>query len=233
MPRIRLTKAQQAKIRQHRKRRGMQALKRFRKPRISRPLALATHNFVENIGYQDLDVKTPLQAGNVFSYYVAQIGEWTQYRAIFKLYRINKVVVTFKKDIADPNVYNNNLSSANQAYALQNVELSYLREYTDNAAPANMTAFKANSKVRQVILTNSNPSHTVTLTPAVQKLTTYEDELIGNVTKTQPVFKPWLDTSFDELNHRGLQVMLTGQALTSPGKVRMDTKIYFSCRNQD
>lgn len=200
---------------------------------IQKPLALKTHNFVESLPAVDIDVQTVSAGGNVYSYHIAEIPEWSNYKQIFKLYRINKIVVTFKKDITGANVYNDNLSAQNQAYALQNVELSYLREYTDISPSANLEDFKKNSKVSQVILTNSRPSHTMSLTPAVQKQTTYQDDLLGTVTKAQPVFKEWLDTSFDELIHRGLQVHVTGQNLTSKGKIRMDAKVYFSCRNQD
>jgi hypothetical protein len=234
MARIKLTKAQQAKIRRARMKRGFKALKGFRgKARPRKPLALTTHNFVENLPVIDIDVQADSAAGHVYAYHIAQITDWPNYKGIFRLYKINKIVVTFKKDIAGANVYNNNLNSANMPYALQNVQLSYLRDYTDQTAPLNLEDFKKNSKVVQVTLTNSKPEHTLTLTPAVNKLTTYQDDVLGNVTKSQPVFKEWMDTSYDELLHRGLQVMCTGQNLTSKGKIRMDTKIYFSCRNQE
>ena len=181
----------------------------------------------------EIDVRPSNQGGNIFSYVISEIPEWSNYKQIFKLYRINKVVVTFKKDITGANVYNDNISAQNQAYALQNVELSYLREYTDVSTESNLLNFKKNSKVTQVILTNSKPSHTITLTPAVQKLTTYQDDVETTVTKAQPVFKQWIDTSYDDLTHRGLQVFCTGQNLTSKGKIKMDAKVYFSCRNQD
>jgi hypothetical protein len=201
-------------------------------PAPKKALALLTHNFVENLPEQELDVKSELQTGNIFAYHAFQIPNWNEYKQIFGLYKINKVVVTFKKDITGQNVYNDNISSQNQSYALQNVELSYLRDYTDTTAPANMTAFKTNSKVKQVILSNSRPTFSLTLTPAVQKVTTYQDELLGTVTKTQPEFKQWLDVTYEELLHRGLQVMVTGQNLSSKGKIRMSTKVYFSCKNQ-
>jgi hypothetical protein len=236
MPRIKLTKAQQAKIRRARMKRGFKAFRGLKgryRPRIQKPLALKTHNFVENLPGVDIDVTPDNVAGHAYSYHIAQVTDWPNYKGIFRLYKINKIVVTFKKDITGQNVYNDNVSAQNQPYALQNVELSYLRDYTDTTAPLNLDDFKKNSKVTQVILTNSRPSHTLMLTPAVNKVTTYQDDVVGTINKAQPVFKQWMDTSYDELLHRGLQVMLTGQSLTQRGKIRMDAKIYFSCRNQE
>ena len=208
-------------------------MKRRRYPIKKKPLALITHNFVENLPVVDLDVMADTSPGQMFSYHIAQVPDWPNYKGIFRLYKINKVVITFKKDIAGANVYNNNIAAQNQAYALQNVQLSYLRDYTDTTAAVNLEEFKKNSKVVQVVLTNSNPEHTMTLTPAVNKITTYQDDVVGQIHKPMPVFKEWMDTSFDELLHRGLEVHVTGQNLTSKGKIRMDTKIYFSCRNQE
>lgn len=227
-------KPQRGRSQSRRSRRSRsRAPSRSRIARIPKPLALITHNFVENLPVVDIDVTSDASAGHVYSYHIAQVTDWPNYKGIFRLYKINKIVVSFKKDIAGANVYNDNLSSQNQPYALQNVELSYLRDYTDTTAPLNLADFKKNSKVSQVILTNDKPSHTFSLVPAVNKVTTYQDDLLGTINKPQPVFKQWMDTSFDELLHRGLQVMVTGQNLTSKGKIRMDTKIYFSCRNQE
>ena len=213
--------------------RAFKNMRKRRYPIKKKPLALTTHNFVENLPVVDLDVKADTSAGTMFSYHIAQIPDWPNYKGIFRLYKINKVVITFKKDIAGANVYNNNLSASNQAYALQNVQLSYLRDYTDTTAASNLEEFKKNSKVVQVILSNDKPEHTMTLTPAVNKITTYQDDVVGQIHKPMPVFKEWMDTSFDELLHRGLEVHVTGQNITSKGKIRMDTKIYFSCRNQE
>lgn len=204
-----------------------------RAARYKKPLALKTHNFVESLGAIDIAVQPVTAGGNTYAYAISELPEWSHYKQIFKLYRINKIVVTFKKDIAGANVYNDNLDSKNQPYALQNVELSYLREYTDVSSASNLADFKKNSKVSQVVLTNSRPTHSITLTPAVQKLTTYQDDVETTITKAQPVFKQWLDTSYDDLIHRGLQVFCTGQNLSSRGSIRMDAKVYFSCRNQD
>ena len=231
--RLGYTMSKQAqKTRQKAKARAFSKMKRYR-PRVRKPLAIKTHNFVESLSAVDIDVQTVTAGGNVYAYAISEIPEWSHYKQIFKLYRINKVVVTFKKDISGANVYNDNLSAQNQPYALQNVELSYLREYTDVSPSANLADFKKNSKVQQVILSNTNPSHTITLTPAVQKLTTYQDDVETTITKAQPVFKQWLDTTYDDLVHRGLIVHCTGQNLSSKGKIRMDAKVYFSCRNQD
>lgn len=223
---------QAQKTRQKAKGRAFSKMKKYR-PRIRKPLAIKTHNFVENLPAIDIDVLPDTSAGNVYSYHIAQVTDWPNYKGIFKLYKINKVVITFKKDITGANVYNNNLTSANQAYALQNVEVSYLREYTDTTAASNLDEFKRNSKVKQFILSNNNPQTTITLTPAVNKVTTYQDDVETTINKAQPVFKEWLDVSYDELLHRGLHVHVSGQNFTSKGKIRMDTKIYFSCRNLD
>lgn len=222
-----------SKFRKSRSRSRSRAPSRSRKMQIQRPLALATHNFVESLSPVDITVQADSAGGNVYGYVISEIPEWSNYKQIFKLYKINKVVITFKKDIAGANVYNDNLSAQNQPYALQNVQLSYLREYTDVSPASNLADFKKNSKVVDVILSNAKPEHTMSLTPAVQKLTTYQDDVETTITKAQPVFKQWLDTSYDELIHRGLIVHCTGQNLTSKGKIRMDTKVYFSCRNQD
>ena len=133
------TKIQRA-FRKYRRRKGRGILRK-------KPLALMTHNFVENLPVVDLDVKADSNPGQIFSYHIAQVPDWPNYKGIFRLYKINKVVITFKKDIAGANVYNNNLSSSNQAYALQNVQLSYLRDYTDSTAATTLEQFKKNSKV--------------------------------------------------------------------------------------
>lgn len=206
---------------------------RSRRMKIRKPLALATHNFVENMPTQDLDVKLDSQAGYIFAYKMADIPEFTQYKQIFKLYKINKIVVTFHKDVTGANVYNDNLQAAYQPYQLQNVNVSLLREYEDDTVPLNLEDFRKNSKVQSIVLSNSSPSHTISLTPALQKVTTYEDSLIGTQTVVRPEFKQWIDCDNDLLNHRGLQVFLTAQALSQKGRIRMETKCYFSCRNQD
>lgn len=223
---------QAQKTRQKAKARAFSKMKKYRS-RVRKPLAIKTHNFVENLPAVDIDVKADTADGNIYDYHIAQITDWANYKGIFKLYRINKIVVTFKKDITGANVYNNNISANNMPYALQNVEVSYLRDYTKTTAESNLAEFKRNSKVKQIILSNDRPSATITLTPAVNKVTTYQDDVETTINKAQPVFKEWLDVSYDELLHRGLEVHCNAQNFTSRGKIRMDTKIYFSCRNLD
>ena len=119
---IRLTKAQLAKIRTAKMRRGFNRLRR-RPVRPRKQLALTTHNFVERTLPQTLTVANESSATGLFKQFsLSQCFQVAHYVALFEYYKINKVVVEFRYKGATTPAYANIPASSTgtqPAYAME------------------------------------------------------------------------------------------------------------------
>ena len=235
--RIRLTKAQMAKVRQARLRRGFRALKGRTRPR--KALALKTHNFVERCQPQELVVANEGSAVGLFRNFT-----WTQclqvasYAAIFEYYRINKVVVEFRYKGAETPAYASTpaTSSGNQAAYNQEIineinPVLYFKVDHNDITADSLTKMKESMRTREHQFTNNRPNFTITLKPAIQA----EAYKTAISTAYRPKWGQWLSTADDTVPHYGLKCYAVAGAGNSPnmGKIEVQTKIYFTCKNNE
>ena len=231
--RIRLTKAQVAKIRRARLRRGFRALK-GRTGRIRKPLALKTHNFVERTQPTTLTVANESSAVGLFrDYSWSQCLQVGSYAAIFEYYRINKVVVEFRyKGASTPafTTINGTASQNNEINNEINPVLYFKVDHNDIAADS-LSTLKESMRTREHQLTNNRPNFTIAFKPAIQA----EAYKTAISTAYRPKWGQWLSVTDDTVPHYGLKVYAVAGAGNNPnmGKIEVTTKIYFSVKCND
>lgn len=228
MPRIRLTKAQQAKVRQARMRRGMRALKR-RPRRIRQPLALQTHNFVERSTIED----NLLCDGSVGLFRHFQINEMAQsgeYINIFEEYKINKVVATFRYKANSTVAVG---QSGNQVNEINPV-LYFKIDHNSDSTSVSLDDMKKSMKTKEHQFTNDKPEFSVAFKPAVLVEGSTVEGAIG--THYYPRWGQWLPVEEGAVGHFGLQayaVAGSGGGTSQPGSLKVTYKIYFSMKSNN
>lgn len=231
MPRIKLTKAQQAKIRRARMRRGFKALKGGRKMRVRKPLALKTHNFVERCQPQELIVANESSAVGLFRNFTLsqclQVGSYTE---IFEYYKINKVVVEFRYRGAETPAYTtiNGTSVQNNEIVNEINPVLYFKVDHNDVNADSLSVMKESMRTREHQLSSNKPNFSITLKPAIQA----EAYKTAISTAYRPKWGQWLSTLDDTVPHYGLKVYAVAGAGNSPnmGKIEVQTKIYFSAK---
>lgn len=232
MGKIRLTKAQLAKVRRARMKRGMKALKRYARPRVRKPLALKTHNFVERTAAETITVDDEGSAVGLFRYFqLSQINQVSSYTNIFEYYKINKVVVEFRyKSIGTPayTSINGTGTTNNEIVNEVNPVLYFKVDHNDTNADS-LPELKESMKTREHQFTNHRPNFTITLKPAIQA-EAYKTALASAY---MPKWGQWLSVDDSSVPHYGLKayaVAGTSGSSSNLGAIEVQTKIYFSCK---
>ena len=238
--RIRLTKAQIAKIKAAKMRKGFRRLKlaaAFGRPRRVTKLALKTHTFVERTLTEDfMNVKqAPVPADGLHkSWSLAELRQATYYRNIFEQYKINKVVVTFRyKGVGTA------AGGTSHRPNEINPVLYIKRDHNDDQDSTggnqeSLSEMKDSSKTFEVQLTNNRPNFSMTIKPAILM----EDSVYNGATGVQhmPVWGKWIDVKEDNINYYGLKAYAVGQGSSSAdalGKIEVSYKVYFSMKNNE
>lgn len=231
MPRIRLTKAQQAKVRRARMRRGFKALKRGRGMRIRKPLALRPHNFCERVVEEDL---LPVNGAGLFKSFALQdVYNTTSYQKLFEYYKINKVVITLRYK-ADGQVRQDSVvtsSPGTQSVNEVNPLVWFKVDHNDVAADT-LDQMKASMRTKEMQFTNNKPKLTIVLKPAI-----LEEAYKSTVASTYvPKWGQWLTTQDPTVPHYGIKMYATasGAAATNLyGSILVQRTYYFTCKNNE
>lgn len=225
--RLRLTKAQLAKIRRSRLRRGFRAMKRMR-PR-KQPLALQTHNFVERSTIED-NLLCDGSAGLFKHFQLNEMAQSGEYINIFEEYRINKVVATFRYKANSTVAVG---QSANQVNEINPV-LYFKVDHNSDSTTVSLADLKKSMKTREFQFTNDKPEFNVVLRPAVLVEGSTVEGAIG--THYYPQWKKWLPVEEGAIGHFGLQayaVAGSGGGISQPGSLKVTYKIYFSMKSNN
>lgn len=208
-------------------------VKRERKARIQKPLALATHNFTEWSNAPDLVDVNGGATAKMWSF--NQIAQFASYRELFEYFKLVKVIAQFSIGTSSVVPYNDMLDGKNQPTMPSKVEVFYKIDHNDAVPPATLALFKESGQVRNFILSDSTPSHSVVIKPSVLKNTSYySNALLGTTDVREPKWDQWLDASTAQgLEHYGLKVMANSHTTSQPGKVKVEYRLYFAAKNND
>lgn len=202
--------------------------------RIPKPLALKTHNFVERTNAQTLTVANESSAVGLFrDFSFSQCLQVANYAALFEYYKINKVVVEFRYKGAETPAYttiNGTTVQNNEIKNEINPVLYFKVDHNDVTADT-LDTLKKSMKTREYQLTNNNPNFTITFKPAIQA----EAYKTAISTAYMPKWNQWLATTDDTVPHYGLKVYaVAGKGNNANmGKIEVQTKIYFSVKNNE
>lgn len=241
MAKIKLTRQQQKKVAMHRKRRGFMALKynlgmgRIPRPMKRKSLALTTHNFVERCATQEIVVGPEATAVGLFRYFqLSQINQVSSYTAIFEQFRINKVVVEFRYKATGTPAYApiNGAGTSNVEIVNEVNPVLYFKVDHNDADSDSLATLKESMKTREHQFTNNRPNFTITLKPAVQ-VEAYKTALSSAY---MPKWGQWLNVDDSAVPHYGLKAYcVAGRSGSSAniGTIEVQSKIYFSCKNNE
>lgn len=195
------------------------------------PLALQQHHFVERNTVQDvIQIDTEASAVGLFkSFTLDHCNNASSYKDLFEYYKIDKIVVTFKyKGEALP-AYNT-IPGSNQMMNEVNPLLYFKVDHNDIASDPLIT-MQQSMRTRTKVLTNNESEFTITLKPAIQA-EAYKSAI---ATTYIPKWGQWLSTADGSVPHYGLKAYAIGyrDANFNPGKIQVETKTYFSCKNNE
>lgn len=200
-------------------------------PRIRKPLALRQHDFVER---KTLDlvmqVDTEAAAIGMFkTFTLDELNNSSSYKDLFEYYKINKVVVTFKYKSVPTPAYSNN-AGGNTMINEINPILYFKVDHNDISSDPLIT-MQQSMKTRTKTLTNNESEFTITLKPAIQS-EAYKSSV---ATTYIPKWGQWLSTDDGSVPHYGLKAYAIGfrDANFNPGKIQVEFKTYFSCKNNE
>ena len=234
-----LTKAQRAKLRKMRLKRGFRRIARARWGRPRKSLALKPHAFVERCNPQELTVANESVAVGLFrNFSLSQVLDVANYTRLFEYYKLNKVVVEFRYKGASTPAYASVPATTGGAQPAYNQEiineinpvLYFKVDHNDSTADS-LATLKKSMRTREKQLSSNNPNFTITLKPAVQT-----EAYKSAVTTTYiPKWGQWLSTQDDTVPHYGLKVYAVAGVGNSPnmGKIEVTSKIYFTCKNNE
>lgn len=198
---------------------------RYRKRK--QPLALKQHNFVERVKVDDQIVIAPeaTAVGLFKTFKLSDIRQDDSYTDIFEMYRIDKVVVTFRyKQI-------NNATEANgRAQNEVNPLLYFKVDHNDNTSDS-MITLKESMRTKEHQFSNDKPNFTITLKPAIQA-EAYRTSLTSGYT---PKWGQWLNCADAEVPHYGLKAYCLAyrDGAWNPGNLTVEYKYYVSFKNNE
>ncbi len=195
--------------------------------RRSTPLALKQHTFVERVKVNDqIVINTEANAVGLFkSFKLSDIRQDDSYTDIFEMYKINKIVVTFRyKQI------NNATESNGRAQNEVNPLLYFKVDHNDINAD-DMITMKESMRTREHQFSNDKPNFSITLKPAVQ-VEAYRTSLTSGYT---PKWGMWLNCADKEVPHYGLKAYCLAyrDGAWSPGNLTVEYKYYVTFKNNE
>jgi len=201
-----------------------------------RQLALKTHQFVERVeatpaiplNYSTLNLDGNLITTVGISFSLDQIAQSASYSKLFEYYRIDKVICEFRYKTSGN--YANSSLSGNPINEI-NPTLIFKVDHNDidlDTVPVLMKSTKTKEKQ----LTNNQPNFSIQIKPAV--LTElYKTSLTSAYA---PKWDLWLNMDDLGVPHYGLKIninMPTPISGVDYGELRLYSKIYFSCKNNE
>lgn len=199
--------------------------------RVSKPLALSVHNFVERCTAQEIIVANESAAVGLFrNFSLSQCSQVSHYQALFEYYKINKVVVEFRYKGAETPAYTtiNGTGTQNNEIVNEINPVLYFKVDHNDVGADTLAKMKESLRTREHQLSSNKPNFTITLKPAIQA----EAYKTAISTGYMPKWGQWLSTLDDTIPHYGLKVYAVAGAGNSPnmGKIEVQTKIYFSAK---
>lgn len=209
-------------------------VKSERKARIQKPLALATHNFTE-WGYMPTELAVNQASGTAKTWTFNEITQFSHYKELFEYFKLVKVIAQFSIGTSSVVPYNDMVAGQNQPTQMSKVEVYYKIDHNDETSPASLTSFKESGQVQNFILSDSMPTKSIVIKPSVLKSTNYySNALLGTTAVKEPKWNQWLDAATAQgLEHYGLKMMAFSHNTTQPGKVKVEYRLYFACKNND
>lgn len=204
------------------------------KRRLRTPLALVKHDFCERCEPQYLRVANESAAVGLFrNFSLSQCLQVAPYVAIFEYYKINKVVVEFRYRGAATPAYTTIDGTGTQNNEIVNEinPVLYFKVDHNDVTAQTLGTMKESMRTHEKQLSSDNPNFTITLKPAIQA-EAYKTAL---TTGYMPKWGQWLSTLDDTLPHYGLKVYAVAGSGNNPnmGQIEVQTKIYFSCKNNE
>jgi len=198
---------------------------RGRRNRRKTPLALKQHNFVERGQTTGTIVINTESASTMFgeTFALSKIMQSSEYKTLFEMYRIDKVVVTFRyKQI-------NNATEANGRAQNEVNPLLYFKVDHDDIGTQTVAEMKESSKTKEHQFSNDKPNFTISLKPAIQT-EAYKTSLTSAYV---PKWGQWLRTVDDGVPHYGLKAHCIAykDGSWNPGSLAVEYKYYISFKN--
>jgi len=232
MPRIKLTKAQQARIRRARMRRGWKALRRNRGGyRIKKPLALKPHTFMERVvDEQNLPVNG---AGLFMSFAIQDVYNATEYMRLFEYYKLQKVIVTLRYKCALQVRQDSVVTTSPGTQSVNEVNpLVFFKVDHNDITADSLATLKSSARTREKQFTNNNPKMDIVLKPAL-----LEEAYKSSIASTYiPKWGTWLTTADPSVPHYGLKMYATASGSAgsgSYGSILVTKKYYFTLKNNE
>lgn len=201
------------------------------KPRIRKPLALMTHNFVERTNSTQIVVAQESAAVGLFKdFSLSQCLNALEYTTLFEYYKINKAVVEFRYKGPSTPAYttiNGTGTQNNEIVNEVNPVLYFKVDHNDINADS-LTKMKESMRTHEHQFTNNKPNFTITLKPAVQ-VEAYKSAIASTY---MPKWGQWLSTADNSVPHYGLKCYAVAGLGSSAnmGAIEVQTKIYFSAK---
>lgn len=204
---------------------------RGRRPRIRKPLALMTHNFVERTNSVNITVAQESAAVGLFrNYSLADCLQVAQYQALFEYYKINKVVVEFRYKGPSTPAYTsiNGTGVTNNEIVNEVNPVLYFKVDHNDVNSDSLATMKESMRTREHQFTNNNPNFTISFKPAIQA----EAYKTAISSAYMPKWNQWLSTADDTIPHYGLKCYAVAGLGSSAnmGSIEVQTKIYFSAK---
>lgn len=190
-------------------RRGRRTMRPMRSMTASR---LNVHHFKRTFQSADIAFNSAGASAGAYAPALSNMPNYTEFTALFDMYRINKVVVKFV-----PSFTGSDANPAATANALPN--LYSVTDNDDNATPANLDELLQYPGLK---LTRANQIHTRVFTPCV-------GVDAAGITGIAPKYKQWINCSSPSIVHYGMKYWLDAIASTT-GKYRIFITMYFSCK---
>jgi len=227
MPRIRLTKAQQAKIRKARMKRGFKAMKSYR-PKVRKPLAMKSHNFTERVVDEyNLVVNG---AGLFQSFQLDDVYNIASYKALFEYYKLNKVIITLRYKAA-MNSHQDLVTATTQSTNETNPVIWFKVDHNDVNSDT-LSLMKSSTRTKEIQFTNNRPKIQIVLKPAI-----LQEAYKSTVASTYvPKWSQWLTTRDTSVPHYGIKMYATGPAAPSAsayGSIVVSKQYYFTLKNNE
>lgn len=211
-----------------RKSRGRISRRRTRFKKRKTPLALKQHNFVER-GVTEGVITINTEASSTMfgeTFALSKVQQSAEYKTLFEMYRIDKVVVTFRYKGGNATVGATSTSVRN--WNEVNPVL-YFKVDHDDITTQTVGVMKESSKTREHQFSNDKPNFSITLKPAIQA-EAYKTSLTSAYI---PKWGQWLRTVDDTVPHYGLKAHAIAfkDSSWNPGTLTVEYKYYISFKN--
>lgn len=239
MPFKKMGKGRQARLTTY-FRKGRRIVGRVPRPIRRKKLALQVHGFNERYPSSLLPVVQEADAANTANglfraWNFSGVNNSSSYKDIFAMYKINKVIVTFRYKggtAQPPGASGNRPNEVNPVLYIK-------RDHDDDQLTSGgnketLAQLKESSKTFEIQLTNNKPSFTMAIKPAILK---DDDQYYGSLgVQHVPVWNQWLNTKEDGIAHMGLKayaIAAKASSADSLGSIEVTQMVYFQCKGNE